>query len=282
MVLMVVCGLLLLVGIVSVVVWGDGRVRPPELDDTQHHSSGALAARRYLWYVAVAVVSGVGAGLLVAGAGGRLAMRLLAATAGDAAQGKETEAEEIVGRITTGGTVSLIAFVALLVGLPTGVLYILVRRWLPDGRLGGLVYGALLLVIVATRLEPLRADNPDFDLVGPGWVAATAFGTLVLLHGMLVAALAARYSTALPVVSNRRSLLAYIPLLVLVPVFPVYGVFALVGGFVVALRRRLRSMARYVRSRQGLIGGRIVLAGISLAALPGCISAIADIAGRQP
>jgi len=268
--------------VVSVVVWGDGTVRQPQLDDAGGRGSVALAARRYIWYLAVAVVSGVGAGLLVAGAGGRLVMRLLAATAGDAAQGKETEAEEIVGQISTGGTVSFIVFAALLVGLATGVLYMLVRRWLPDGRLGGLVYGALLLVVGACRYEPLRADNPDFDIVGPGWVAATAFGALVLLHGMLVAALAARYSRALPVVSNRSSLLAYTPLLVLLPVFPLYGVFAIVGGLIVALRRRLKSVAEFVRSRKALVGGRMILAGISLAALPGCVSAVADIAARQP
>ncbi len=282
MVVMVLSGLLLLVGIVSVVVWGDATVRQPEFDDAAGRGSVALAARRYIWYLAVAVVSGVAAGVFVAGAGGRLVMRLLAATAGDAAQGKATEADEIVGRISTGGTLSFIVVVALIFSLPTGILYVLVRRWLPGGRLGGLVYGALLFVVVATRLEPLRADNPDFDIVGPGWVAATAFGTLVLLHGMLVAALAARYSRALPVVSNRRSLLAYTPLLVLVPVFPVYGVFAIVGGLVIALRRRLKSVAEFMQSRTALVGGRMILAAISLAALPGCISTIADIAARKP
>lgn len=196
MVLMVACGLLLLVGVLCIAVWGGAPVHQPEFNDTAGSGSVALAARRYIWYLAVAVASGVGAGLFVAGAGGRLVMRLLAATAGGAAQGRETEAEEIVGRISTGGTVNFIVFAALVFGLATGVLYLLIRRWLPGGRLGGLVYGALLLVVLATRLEPLRADNPDFDIVGPGWVAATAFGTLVVMHGMLVAALAARYSSA--------------------------------------------------------------------------------------
>lgn len=282
MVLMVVCGMLLLVGVVGVVVWGDAAVRQPELDDAGRRHSAASVARRYLWYLAVAVISGVGAGLFVAGAGGRLVMRLLAATAGDAAQGRETEAEEIVGQISTGGTVGFIVFAGLVFGLATGILYMLVRRWLPGGRLGGLVYGALLLVVLATRYEPLRSDNPDFDIVGPGWVAAAAFGALVVLHGMLIAALAARYSAALPVVSSRWSLLAYTPLLVLLPVFPVYAVFALVGVMVVALRHRLASVAALLRSRKALVGGRVILAGISLAALPGWVLAVADIAARQP
>lgn len=282
MVLMMVCGLLLLAGVLGTAAWGGVTVRQPEFDDIAGRSSVASAARRYIWYLAVAVLSGVGAGLFVAGAGGRLVMRLLAATAGDAAQGRETEADEIVGQISTGGTVGFIVFAALVFGLATGVLYMLIRRWLPGGRLGGLVYGGLLLVVLATRYEPLRADNPDFDIVGPGWVAATAFGTLVVMHGMLVAALAGRYSSALPVVSNRRSVLGYAPLLVLAPVFPVYAVFAIVGGLVVALRRRLERVAEFLRSRKALVGGRVILAGTSLVALPGCISAVADIAARQP
>lgn len=43
-------------------------------------------------------------------------MRLLAATAGDAAQGRRTEAEEIVGRITTGGSIGFIVFTGLFFG----------------------------------------------------------------------------------------------------------------------------------------------------------------------
>jgi hypothetical protein len=75
-------------------------------------------------------------------------------------------------------------------GQVTGVLYLLVRRWLPTGRAAGLTYGALLLVVAGTRLDPLRPGNPDFDLVGPGWVSVAAFATLVVFHGVLVAALA--------------------------------------------------------------------------------------------
>ena len=71
--------------------------------DPNEARSPATVARRYIWYVTVASVSGLASGIPVAGAGGRLGMRLLAATAGDAAQGRMTEADEVVGRITIGG-----------------------------------------------------------------------------------------------------------------------------------------------------------------------------------
>lgn len=213
----------------------------------------ALAARRYVGYVTVLVVAGVGAGILVAGAGGRLVMRLLAVTADDAAQGRETEAEEIVGQISAGGTVDFIVFTALFFGLIAGAAYLLIRRWLPGGRLGGLAFGVLLLVVAATRIEPLRGDNKDFDIVGPGWVAATAFGLLVVLHGMLVAAVAARYSRALPLVAaNRRCLLAHAPLLVLIPAFPALIVTA-IGGVAAVGLSRLKPVVEILRSHKTLV-----------------------------
>jgi hypothetical protein len=49
-----------------------------------------------------------------------------------------------------------------------------VHRWLPAGWVGGLASGVLLLVVAGTRLEPLRRGNPDFDLVGPGWLSVAA------------------------------------------------------------------------------------------------------------
>jgi hypothetical protein len=76
-----------------------------------------LVVRRYVWYLTVAVASGVGAGLLAAGAGGRLVMRLLAVTAGPDAQGRVTEADQIVGRISVDGTLGFIVFTGLFFGL---------------------------------------------------------------------------------------------------------------------------------------------------------------------
>jgi len=278
-VVMVTCGVLVLLGVAAVVRWGALGLQPSgdprERDDSP---SPGFIASRYLWYVTVAVVSGIGSGLLIAGAGGRLAMRLLAASAGDVAQGRETEAEEIVGRITTGGSIGFIVFTGLFFGLATGALYLVVRRWLPPGRLGGLAYGMLLLVIAAPRIDPLRADNPDFGIVGPGWVAVLVFSALVLMHGMLVAALAGRYSRTLPPPSlGRRALVAYAPLLLLTPVVPLAVILALVGLLAVGISRA-QPVITASRSHTTAVAGRIVLAVGAIVALPGFVSAVINIA----
>jgi len=121
-----------------------------------------------------------------------------------------------VGRISVDGTLGFVVFTGLFVGLATGTLYLLLHRWLPAGRAGGLAYGALLLVVAATRIDPLRRGNPDFDLVGPGWASVLAFAGLVVFHGVLVAALAGRLSRAVPLLgAGPRAIAAHAPLLLL-------------------------------------------------------------------
>ena len=300
MAVVVVCVLLVLAGLAAVVRWGGLTVQPPPgpappPDDPAGPPPEAEAAagapptdppppgrvaRRYLWYVNLARASGFGAGLLAAGAGGRLMMRLLAVTAGPGAQGNLTEAGQVVGRISVDGTIGFIVFTALFLGLASGVLYLLLRPWLPVGRMGGIVYGALLLVLAGSRLEPLRRANPDFDLVGPGWVSVAGFAALVLFHGMLVAALAARISRSVPLLGTRpAAFAAHAPLLLLTPLVPVAVIVAVVGALVVLATRipavltawRLPTLAR---------AGRIGLALVALLALPGFVADMADILAR--
>jgi hypothetical protein len=153
-------------------------------------------------YIAASIVAGVAAGVLAAGAGGRLVMRLLAATSPDV-HGSLTEAGEKVGEITLGGTLGFIFFAGVPAGLLSGALYALVAPVLPRGRAGGLALGALLLVLAATRIEPLRPDSVDFLLLDPTWLAVLGFGALALFQGMLVAALA-----PVPPTVSSRSLIA--------------------------------------------------------------------------
>ena len=282
----VVCVVLVLAGLLAVARWGGLAVEPPPTP--RPAAAGptdlppvSLVVRRYLWYLAVAVASGAGAGILAAGAGGRLVMRLLALTAGAGAQGRITEAEEIVGRITVDGTLGFVVFTGLFFGPVSGAAYLLVRRWLPAGRAGGLAYGALLLVAAGTRLEPLRRGNPDFDLVGPRWLAVVAFTALVVFHGVLVAALAGRLSRAVPLLAARPGAIAvHAPLLLLLLPGGSVALVLVPVGAVVVLVSRIPSVVAAWHARRLVTVGRVVLAGAALVAFPGFASAVVDILGR--
>jgi len=174
------CVVLVAVGAGLVVVWGGDRGDP---------SRPAPGFGRHL---AASLAGGVVAGVLAAGAGGRLVMRLLALTSD--VDGSFTEAGEVVGEITLEGTLGLIVFSGLPAGVLAGALYALLRPVLPRGRAGGAVFGGILLVLVATRIEPLRSDNVDFRLLEPAWLAVVGFGAVTVFHGMVVAAVAGRLS----------------------------------------------------------------------------------------
>ena len=287
MAVIVVCILVVLAGLVATVRWGGLTVEPPHAPAAAEGAAApgepppvGLVVRRYLWNVNLAMAAGVGAGVVAAGAGGRLVMRLLAVTAGDDAQGRITEADEVVGQITAGGTIGFVVFTALFFGSATGGVYLLLRRWLPAGRAGGLAYGALLLVLAGTRLDPLRQGNLDFDLVGPGWVSVVAFAALVLFHGMLVAALAGRVSRSVPLLARQpRAIAAHAPLLLLAPLPPVVLALTVVGALVV-LATRARPVVAAWHARRLVPAGQLVLALVALVALPGFLSAVADILRR--
>ena len=278
------CTVLVVVGLLAIVRWGGLAVQPPPApadDDTipAARPPVSLVVRRYLWYLTLAISAGVGAGILAAGAGGRLVMRLLAVTAGPTAQGRITEADQVVGRISAEGTLGFIVFTGLFFGAASGAAYLLLRRWLPGGRTGGVAFGALLLILAGTRLEPLRPGNPDFDLVGPGWVSVAAFAALVLFHGMLLAALAGRLSRAVPLLAlTPRAIIAHVPLLLLA-LGSVALVAAIVGVAVVSASQ-VPAVAGVWRDRRLVTAGRVILSLVALAALPSFARAITDILGR--
>jgi hypothetical protein len=242
---------------------------------------------RYLRGVAIALVGGFWAGALVTGPFVRLIMRLLAVTAGDDAQGRLTEADEVVGNIDIDGTIGLVIFGGILPGLLSGAIYVVFRRWLPRGRLGGVVFGALHLVVAATRVDPLRPDNPDFDLLGPGWLAVAAFGLASVLHGMAVVAIANRYSHVFPPASNTRAerTRAFVPLgltvLVLIPALVLVRPIVVVGLAVTVAASRFELVVRFARSRGALLAGRIAVVLLAVALLPGTITGLRDVIVRD-
>lgn len=277
MILMAILCVVMLAGLAAIWFWGDLDLQKPWADEEGTVPPPSDALRRYLWYVTVAVAAGVGSGVVMLGIGGRLVMRLLAATSSDAVQGRITEADEVVGEITLGGSMGLIIFVGLLGGLVTGALYMLIRRWLPKGRLGGLTYGAILLVLFASRIDPLRPDNKDFDIVGPGWLSVVAYVAIILGHGMLMSALAGRYSRALPLITKQlRTIARYVPFLFLAPALPLLLLVA-VGAVIGLALGRVEGIRALLASERFLLTGRVAGVVLVAVALPSFLSAVIEI-----
>jgi hypothetical protein len=273
-----VCAVMLLAGLYPAWRWSGRQFVPPPLDA---ELTATEVARRFTWYAAVVLTAGVLAGLSIAGAGGRLAMRLLAVTSGDAAQGKITEADQVVGRITLDGSLGFILFTGIVGGSLGAMLYLVARRFLPAGRAGAITFGVWLLVVLGMTVDPLRRNNPDFDLVGPGWLAVVTFGALLIAFGFTVVGLAARLSAWLPLFAwNRAVLLRYLaPGAVAAFAFSVTAAFVLVGA-VVVLSTRWQVLPAIVRSPRWVVGGRVVGSAIFLVALPNAVMSVGEIVGN--
>ena len=265
----------LVLGVVVAVRWGGQRFEGPPTK-SESTSTGERALRA-LWYTDVHLVAALATGLLVVGPGGRLVMRLLAVTAGEAAQGRITEADQTVGRITVDGTLGFIVFGGLFGGFLLGLVAAVLRPWLPPGRVGALCVAGVLLLTAATRNDPLRPENPDFDLVGPGWLAIVAFAALVVLSALTFEAMAARLAKSVPLANLRRpvTLLPYLPLVLmaLTATLPLalaaVAVAALLGGLPV-LRRWWTGPVRTI--------GRVALAVAVVALVPALVSDLSAIA----
>jgi hypothetical protein len=245
------CAMLFAVALVVVARWSAVDLQPPTLaraDEDFRGASprqGSTVVTRPMWYGYLVVVAGVIAGVLGAGAGGRLIMRGLALTSPPSADGQITEAQEVVGEISVSGTLALFTFGGAVTGVLAAALYVVLYRWLPSGRARGVAFGALILVAFGWWVEPLRGSNPDFDIVGPGWLTVVAFSALALVEGMLVAAVVGRLSQAFRMQVKTPPTEAW-------------------------------------KSPKALVVGRVALAAAALAALPGFVLTVADILGRGP
>jgi hypothetical protein len=269
---MVVCGVAVMVALVMAVRWrGYAFVLDPG-----GLAPGSARFRGLARVLTVGVLTGLVTGSLVVGPAGRLVMRLLGATSPDA-QGFVTEAQEVVGRITVGGTISFVVFVGVPAGFTTALVYLFVAHAFPRGPLGGAMYGAALLVLFSWWIDPLRADNPDFDIVGPGWLVVVAFATMAVLTGVVTPPIAGRIDAALGQ-PTRRWLWWIVPtgLLATVSVVAAWpaAVVVIVGG---ALYLTLPSAEEPLRHRrrwalQAVVGLAVLIT------LPSFISAVVDIA----
>jgi hypothetical protein len=257
--------------------WGRLQVEPRPLMSADGPLSGRDTLVRYVRGIAIAIVGGVVAGPLVLGLGGRLAMRLTAATSDDRVQGTLTEAEETVGEITLGGTIGLVIFVGVFGGLMGGFLYMLIRRWLrgPAWR-AGLVVGILGLAAFG-RLAALDPESVDFELLSPRWLAVLLFVVLAPLFGIVLAALIERLDRSYPTLAARPgAIAAHIPLLLLLPA-PPFALAVALGGVVAVYAPRIRPLARSWQSVGVERSGQALLATVAVLGLVWLGVGIGDI-----
>jgi hypothetical protein len=275
MAIMVVCGLVVASALVLAVRWRNYAF----VLDPGAGAPGPTRLKGLARVLAIGYLTGLVTGVLVIGPAGRLAMRLLAATSPDA-QGRITEADEVVGRITVGGTIGFVLFVGFGVGLAVGLVYVFVALVFPRGLLGGAIYGATLLVLFSWWLDPLNADNPDFDIVGPGWLAVATFAAIAVVTGVVTAVVAGRIDAALRE-PPRRWLWWAVPIGVfgapaMVALTDVWPALVIVG--VGCLVYVCLPMAEQPLRRRGRVVLQAVLGAAVLVTLPGFLSAVVDIA----
>lgn len=160
--------------------------------------------------VSAALAGGV-AGIVAGGLGGRLAMRITAIMATAAEQGTLTDAEERVGEFSVDGTIGLMTFGGMLVGIFGGFAYAAAERWF-RGLVAwrGLAFGAFLLATLGWVV--IEGDNFDFSTLGSVSVNLAMFTAVYLLFGVLVAPLYDWFRAHLPRPALRASFFVVSPL----------------------------------------------------------------------
>jgi hypothetical protein len=127
---------------------------------------------------AVALVVGATVGLLVAGGGARLAMRLIALADNREDFGATTGSEATVGEITLGGTVAVL-LTGLALGIMGALLYVALRAWLPvRGGYRSVIY---VLIVLGLGLSlTIDGNQGDFVFLDTATSLATFAAVLVL------------------------------------------------------------------------------------------------------
>ena len=125
------------------------------------------------------------ASVLFLGIGSRVVMRISALLNTDS-RGLITENENVVGRITAGGTAELIVFVGILGGFFSGTVWVLVREWMPEATLPRVALAGVLAVLTG-GFQVINSHNSDFVLLDPPALHIAMFALLVALTGATMA-----------------------------------------------------------------------------------------------
>lgn len=141
-------------------------------------------------------IAGVIVGVFVAGLGGRLVMRLATILHEDTV-GLRTENGEVIGNITFNGTMALITFGGLGMGLLAGTIWVIASPWIPGRGLARAFVTAIAAIAIGT--PPLvQRTNPDFVVLGYDPIVVLLLVGLVGLVGFSIALVDGALDARLP------------------------------------------------------------------------------------
>jgi hypothetical protein len=141
-------------------------------------------------------IAGIIVGVFVAGLGGRVVMRV-AALLHPNAVGMRTENGEVIGDVTLNGTMALLIFGGLGMGLVAGTIWVAVSPWLPSGRLVRALVTAVAAIALGTPLL-VQATNPDFLVLQRDGLVVLLLVALVALVGFSMALVDGALDARLP------------------------------------------------------------------------------------
>jgi hypothetical protein len=247
-------------------------------------------------HVLLAGIAGVATGILVGGVGGRIFMRVAGASA-SFAQRRTTEAGFRVGEVTVGGTIALIVFVGLFVGVLGATQYVIFRPWLAWAKKWrGLVFGILLFAAGSATSDVMNPDNPDFVILKNEVLLVSMIVLLFLAFGVMLDWLFSTFDRRAPIVDRS----AHVPLAVLAvfglvialvtipvysgggcdcpaPVFPAIAIGAAAVGTLILFADAMMSGDRPAVRITAAVFGYVGLAGVLVFGLIRAISDAADI-----
>ena len=190
-------------------------------------------------------------------------MRIIGATSDEAAaQRRLTEAGEVVGVVTGGGTAFFVFFSAG-IGLLGGLGYFLLRPWLPDrSAVAGLVAAGIGAGLLARPTDLLNPESIDFEILGPRWLAVALALLIVVglgvLGGVLIDSFTQRWPSPAPTVTGVAGVTPLVLLLGLGP-----------GAVVVAVALAARTVVRPGRPATGRDPTRVAAALVLVAGAVG-------------
>ena len=114
--------------VLAIVRWGGLPVRAPVPEPAVERQPARVALFEAVGSLAAVFSAALVSGLLIAGPFARVIMRIAGAVSPIEAQGRFTEADEVVGEITLGGTFFLVVFVGLFGAVVALAVYLLARQ----------------------------------------------------------------------------------------------------------------------------------------------------------